>query len=110
MKRKMSLVMGILFLVVMMMSGVVLSAEPQKQGMPQGQEMTIDGHVDNMNNTFTDAASGSVYEIANTPEGEQLISAGTEEGILFEVKGTVMEESGGKKTINIQSFKILEGK
>ena len=50
------------------------------------------------------AEDGTVYEVGDTPEGDDLL---THIGLVAEVIGTVQEDKEGVKVMYVASFKIL---
>jgi hypothetical protein len=97
MKRTMLLVVCALFMVVMM-SGVALSAE--KKAAEQG--IMISGTI-NSTNQIVDK-DGQAFGVADNEQGKELL---THVGEKVEVKGTVME-SEGKKLIDVSSYKVIK--
>ena len=101
MKRTICLVVCALFMVVMM-SGVALSADKKaaEQGMEQGT--MINGTI-NDNNQLVDK-DGQAFGVADNEQGKELL---THVGETVEVKGTVME-SEGQKQIDVSSYKVIK--
>jgi hypothetical protein len=97
MKRTMLLVVCALFMVVMM-SGVALSAE--KKAAEQG--IMISGTI-NSTNQIVDK-DGQAFGVADNEQGKELLK---HVGEKVEVKGTVME-SEGKKLIDVSSYKVIK--
>jgi hypothetical protein len=115
MKRTILLVVCALFMVVMM-SGVALSAEksipvPAKKGdvipmvkktAEQAQETMITGTINDTNQLVD--KDGQAFGVADNEQGKELL---TLVGETVEVKGTVME-SEGKKLIDVSSYKVIK--
>ena len=99
MKRTINLVICALFVVVMM-SGVVLSAE--KSAAMQEQEMMISGTI-NGTNQLVDK-DGQIFNVADTEAGKELV---THVGQKVQVKGTVLENEG-KKEISVSAYEIIK--
>jgi len=68
-----------------------------------GEAKTIVGTVNDDGQLVDD--SGAIYEIA---ENSNSAAVSEKAGSKVEVKGMVEEDSGGNKTIMIESFKVLE--
>ena len=99
MKRTICLLVCSLFVVVMM-SGVALSAE--KAAEKQAQEMMITGTINNANQIVD--KDGQLFDVADTKEGKELVS---HVGMKVQVKGTVLE-SEGKKQISVTAYEIMK--
>ena len=99
MKRTINLVICALFVVVMM-SGVALSAE--KSAAMQEQEMMISGTI-NGTNQLVDK-DGQIFNVADTQEGKELLS---HVGMKVQVKGTVLKNEG-KKQISVSAYEIIK--
>jgi hypothetical protein len=101
MKRKICLVVCALFMVVMV-SGVALSAEKKaaEQGIEQGTMIT--GTINDTNQLVD--KDGQAFGFADNQQGNELL---THVGEKVEVKGTVME-SEGKKLIDVSSYKVIK--
>ncbi len=99
MKKTIWSVVCTLFMVVMM-SGVALSAE--KQAAAPGQEIMISGTI-NYSKQLVDN-EGQIFSIAGTQKGNNLAAHAGEK---VEVKGTVLE-SEGEKLIEVSSYEIIK--
>jgi hypothetical protein len=101
MKRTICLVVCALFMVVMV-SGVALSAEKKavEQGIEQGTMIT--GTINDTNQLVD--KDGQAFGVADNEQGNELL---THVGEKVEVKGTVME-SEGKKLIDVSSYKVIK--
>jgi len=99
MKRAICLVVCALFMVVMM-SGVALSAE--KQAAEQDQGIMITGTINNSNQLVD--KDGQIFSVADNEQGKELLS---HVGMKVQVKGTVLE-SEGKKLITVTAYEILK--
>jgi len=101
MKRTILLVVCALFMVVMV-SGVALSAEKKavEQGIEQGTMIT--GTINDTNQLVD--KDGQAFGVADNEQGNELL---THVGEKVEVKGTVME-SEGKKLIDVSSYKVIK--
>ena len=97
MKRTILLVVCALFMVVMM-SGVALSAEKKAAE----QEIMITGTINDTNQLVD--KDGQAFGVADNEQGKELL---TLVGETVEVKGTVME-SEGKKLIDVSSYKVIK--
>jgi len=97
MKRTILLVVCALFMVVMM-SGVALSAE--KKAIDQ--ETMITGTINDTNQLVD--KDGQAFGVADNEQGKELL---THVGEVVEVKGTVME-SEGQKQIDVSSYKVIK--
>ena len=100
MKRTIWLVVCTLFMVVMM-SGVALSAE-EKAAEP-GQGIMISGTI-NYSKQLVDN-EGQIFGIADTKEGDDLASHAGEKVL---VKGTVLESEGEAKLIEVLSYEVIK--
>lgn len=99
MKRTICLVVSALFVVVMM-SGVVFSAE--KGAAMQEKEMMITGTINNANQLVDN--DGQIFDVADTKAGLELV---THVGQKVQVKGTVMEKEGMKQ-ISVSTYEIIK--
>ena len=101
MKRTICLVVCALFMVVMV-SGVALSAEKKavEQGIEQGTMIT--GTINDTNQLVD--KDGQAFGVADNEQGNELL---THVGETVEVKGTVME-SEGQKQIDVSAYKIIK--
>ena len=101
MKRTILLVVCALFMVVMV-SGVALSAEKKavEQGIEQGTMIT--GTINDTNQLVD--KDGQAFGVADNEQGNELL---THVGEKVEVKGTVME-SEGMKEIDVSSYKVIK--
>jgi len=99
MKRMIGIVVCALFVVVMM-TGVVFSAE--KGAAMQDQELMMTGTVNNANQIVD--KDGQIFDVADTHEGKELL---TYVGLKVQVKGTVLE-SEGKKQISVSAYEIIK--
>ena len=99
MKRTINLVICALFVVVMM-SGVALSAE--KSAAMQEQEMMISGTI-NGTNQLVDK-DGQIFNVVDTEAGHELL---IHIGQKVQVKGTVLENEG-KKEISVSAYEIIK--
>ena len=101
MKRTILLVVCALFMVVMM-SGVALSADKKaaEQGIEQGTMIT--GTINDTNQLVD--KDGQAFGVADNAQGNELL---THVGEKVEVKGTVME-SEGQKQIDVSSYKVIK--
>lgn len=99
MKRTVNLVICALFVVVMM-SGVALSAE--KGAAMQEQEMMISGTI-NGTHQLVDK-DGQIFNVTDTETGNELV---THVGQKVQVKGTVLENEG-KKEISVSAYEIIK--
>ena len=97
MKRTICLVVCVLFMVVMM-SGVALSAEK----IAAEQEIMITGKINDTNQLVNE--DGQAFGVADNEQGKELL---THVGEIVEVKGTVME-SEGQKQINVSAYKVIK--
>jgi len=97
MKRTILLVVCALFMVVMM-SGVALSAE--KKAIDQ--ETMITGTINDTNQLVD--KDGQAFGVADNEQGKELL---THVGEVVEVKGTVME-SEGQKQIDVSAYKVIK--
>ena len=97
MKRTILLVVCALFMVVMM-SGVALSAE--KKAVEQ--ETMITGTINDANQLVD--KDGQAFGVADNEQGKELL---THVGETVEVKGTVME-SEGQKQIDVSTYKVIK--
>jgi hypothetical protein len=87
---------------VVMVSGVALSAEKKavEQGIEQGTMIT--GTINDTNQLVD--KDGQAFGVADNEQGNELL---THVGEKVEVKGTVME-SEGKKLIDVSSYKVIK--
>jgi hypothetical protein len=85
---------------VVMMSGVALSAE--KQAAEQDQGIMITGTINNSNQLVD--KDGQIFGVADNEQGKELLS---HVGMKVQVKGTVME-SEGNKLITVTAYEILK--
>jgi len=85
---------------VVMMSGVALSAE--KQAAEQDQGIMITGTINNSNQLVD--KDGQIFGVADNEQGKELLS---HVGMKVQVKGTVLE-SEGKKLITVTAYEILK--
>ena len=101
MKRTICLVIFALFMVVMV-SGVALSAEKKavEQGIEQGTMIT--GTINDTNQLVD--KDGQAFGVADNEQGNELL---THVGEKVEVKGTVME-SEGQKQIDVSAYKVIK--
>ena len=97
MKRTILLVVCALFMVVMM-SGVALSAEKKAAE----QEIMITGTINDTNQLVD--KDGQAFGVADNEQGNELL---THVGEKVEVKGTVME-SEGQKQIDVSTYKVIK--
>jgi hypothetical protein len=99
MKRTICLVVCALFMVVMM-SGVALSAE--KKAAEQDQGIMVTGTINNSNQLVD--KDGQIFGVADNEQGKELL---IHFGMKVQVKGTVME-SEGKKLITVTAYEIIK--
>ncbi len=99
MKRTICLVVCALFMVVMM-SGVALSAE--KKAAEQEQGIMITGTINDSNQLVDN--DGQIFDIADNEQGNELL---THVGMKVQVKGTVLE-SEGEKLITVTAYEIIK--
>jgi hypothetical protein len=100
MKRTIWLVVCTLFMVVMM-SGVALSAEEKAAELGEG--VMISGTI-NYSKQLVDN-EGQIFGIASTKEGNDLV---THAGEKVQVKGTVLESEGEEKLIEVLSYEVIK--
>jgi len=85
---------------VVMMSGVALSAE--KKAAEQDQGIMITGTINNSNQLVDQ--DGQIFSVADNEQGKALLS---HVGMKVQVKGTVLE-SEGKRLITVTAYEILK--
>jgi hypothetical protein len=85
---------------VVMMSGVAVSAE--KKAMEQEQGIMISGTINNSNELVDN--DGQIFGVADNEQGKELL---THVGMKVQVKGTVME-SEGKSLITVTAYEIIK--
>jgi hypothetical protein len=79
----------------------MLGSSEQEQTMPQSDEITLSGVVNEASQLVDD--NGDTFELANTDEGLEVKSL---IGKKVEITGTVMEEAG-QQIVQVHGYNIL---